>query len=75
MPKMNVKPAKRNFDKKKTLKRLLGYVFHTYPVRFTIICICIVIAAIGSISASVFMPQFINTIYIFIIGGMNKYGI
>lgn len=63
MPRMNVKPSKRNFNKKDTLKRLLGYVFKTYPVRFTIICICIVIAAIGSISASIFMPQFINLMY------------
>ena len=63
MPRINVKPSKRNFDKKKTLKRLLGYVFKTYPVRFTIICICIVFAAIGAISASIFMPQFINLMY------------
>ena len=63
MPRMNVKPSKRNFNKKKTLKRLLGYVFKTYPVRFTIICICIVIAAIGAIAASIFMPQFINLMY------------
>ena len=47
MPRMNVKPSKRNFNKKQTLKRLLGYVFKTYPVRFTIICICILIAAVG----------------------------
>ena len=63
MPRMNVRPAKRNFNKKQTLKRLLSYVFHTYPVRFTIICICIVIAALGGLAASIFMPQFINTIY------------
>ena len=63
MPRINVKPSKRNFNKKQTLKRLLGYVFKTYPVRFTIICICLVIAAVGAISASIFMPQFINLMY------------
>ncbi len=63
MPRMNVKPSKRNFNKKNALKRLFAYVFKTYPVRFVIICVCIVIAAIGGISASIFMPQFINLMY------------
>jgi len=63
MPRMNVKPSKRNFNKKNALKRLFAYVFKTYPVRFVLICVCIVIAAIGGISASIFMPQFINLMY------------
>ncbi len=63
MPRMNVKPSKRNFNKKDALKRLLGYVYKTYPVRFTIICICILITAIGGIGASIFMPQFIDLMY------------
>lgn len=54
-----------NFNKKKTFSRLMGYVFHTYPVHVVIITICIVLAAIGSIGAAIFMQQFIdNVIYV-----------
>lgn len=64
MPKMNVKPAKRQFNKKKTFGRLMKYLYHTYPVRFIVILICIVITSIGSLAASIFMAQFIdNVIY------------
>ena len=64
MPRINAKPARRNFNKKKVLSRLMKYLFHTYPKRTTIILICIVITAIGSLSASLFMPQVIdNVIY------------
>ena len=59
-----MKPARKDFNKKKTLSRLLKYLRQTYPVRFVIILICIVITSIGSLSASVFMAQFIdNVIY------------
>ena len=61
---MNMKPARKDFNKKKTLSRLLKYLRQTYPVRFAIILVCIVITSIGSLSASVFMAQFIdNVIY------------
>jgi len=64
MPRMNVKPARKQFDKKKTFTRLIKYLFHTYPVRFVIILICIVLTSIGSLAASVFMVQIIdNVIY------------
>ena len=64
MPKMNFKPAKKDFNKKKVLSRLIKYLFSTYPKRTTIILICIVITSIGTLAASLFMPQFIdNVIY------------
>ena len=73
MPKMNVKPSKRQFDKKKTFGRLMKYLYHTYPVRFIAILICIIITAIGSLSASVFMAQFIdNVIYAGIENGFDS---
>ncbi|MBQ4357289.1 MAG: ABC transporter ATP-binding protein [Acholeplasmatales bacterium] len=51
-----------NFNKKKTFRRLMSYVFHTYPVHVIIIFICIVLAAIGSIAAAIFMQQFIDEV-------------
>ncbi len=64
MPKMNFKPARKDFNKKKVLSRLMKYLFSTYPKRTTIILICIIITSIGTLSASLFMPQFIdNVIY------------
>jgi len=59
-----MKPARKDFNKKKTLSRLLKYLRQTYPAKFVIILICIVITSIGSLSASIFMAQFIdNVIY------------
>ncbi len=59
-----MRPSKKQFDKKKTLSRLLKYLYHTYPVRFIAILICIILTAIGSLAASVFMAQIIdNVIY------------
>jgi ATP-binding cassette subfamily B protein len=63
MAKINVKPNMNpNFNKKKTFRRLMRYVFHTYPVHVIIIFICIVLAAIGSIAAAIFMQQFIDEV-------------
>lgn len=57
-------PNNPSFNKGQTFKRLISYLFKTYPVRFIIIIICIILAAIGSIAAAVFMQQFIdNVIY------------
>ena len=66
MARINIRPNMNpNFNKKKTFSRLMGYVFHTYPVHVVIITICIVLAAIGSIGAAIFMQQFIdNVIYV-----------
>ncbi len=69
MPRMNVKPARKDFNKKKVMSRLFKYLFHTFPVRTTIILICIVITALGSLAASLFMPQFIDNV---IYAGINN---
>ena len=59
-----MRPAKKQFDRKKTLSRLLKYLYHTYPVRFVLIIIGIILTSIGSLAASVFMAQIIdNVIY------------
>ncbi|MCR5647079.1 MAG: ABC transporter ATP-binding protein/permease [Acholeplasmatales bacterium] len=51
----------------------MKYLYHTYPVRFVVILICIVITAIGSLAASVFMAQFIdNVIYAGIENGYDS---
>ena len=62
MPRMNFKPATKDINRKATFKRLMSYLFHTYPVHMVIIAVCIVIVGIGSVGASFFMPQFINLI-------------
>lgn len=62
MPRMNFKPARREFDKKKTLSRLFKYLFHTYPVYLIIIAFCLVVVAIGSMSASIFMKRVIDDV-------------
>ena len=60
----SMKNPNPNFSAKKTLSRLLKYVFRTYPIHVVIITICIILSAIGSIAAAVFMSQFIdNVIY------------
>ena len=70
MPRMNVKQM-GNFDKKGTFKRLIKYLFKSYPIHFIIITICIILSAIGSIGASVFMQQFIDNV---IYAGINLGG-
>ena len=63
MPRM-LKGTERKFNKKKTFKRLLGSVIKAYPIHFTIIVLCIIIAALGGIIASLFMPNIINEVMI-----------
>ena len=73
MAKMNVKPLGREFNKKKSFSRLVGYLFHSYPVHVVIILICIIITAIGSVAAGYFMPKFIDdVIYAGIKNGMDS---
>ncbi len=57
-----IRGTTRKFNKKKTFKRLLGTVIKAYPIHFTIIVLCIIIAAIGGIIASLFMPNIINEV-------------
>ncbi|MCR5231699.1 MAG: ABC transporter ATP-binding protein/permease [Acholeplasmatales bacterium] len=61
MPRMNVKQM-GNFDKKGTFKRLIKYVFKSYPIHFIVIIICIIISAVGAIAASIFMQRFIDDV-------------
>ena len=62
MPRMNIRQARPDLDRKKTFKRLIGYLFHTYPVHFVVIAICIIIVAVGSIAGSIFIPMYINDV-------------
>ena len=61
MPRM-MRGTTRKFNKKKTFKRLMSYVIKAYPIHFTIILICILIAAVGGIIASLFLPNIINEV-------------
>ncbi len=46
-------------DPKKTLKRLLSY-FKRYKIRFVVVLLCILIAAIANVSASMFLKTLID---------------
>ncbi len=61
MPKPFRKPD-RKFNKKKTLGRTLGYLFKCYPVHIILILICIIVTAVGSICASIFMQKVIDDV-------------
>ena len=63
MPRMNVKQM-GNFDKKGTFKRLVKYVFKSYPIHFIVIVVCLIISAIGATAASLFMKAFIDDVII-----------
>ncbi len=56
------KGTTRKFNKKKTFGRLMKLLFSSYPVHMTVIIICIIIAAVGGIIASLFMPNIINEV-------------
>ena len=48
---MNKKPGLSR-NTLKTAKRLLGYVTNTYKVQFIIVCICILVSSVATISVS-----------------------
>lgn len=62
MAKVHAKPYSKDFNKKKTLSRLIMYLFHTYPFHIIIIAVCIVLTAIGSLAASVFMQKVVDDV-------------
>ena len=64
MPRMNIKQARPGIDRKKTFKRLMGYLFHTYPAYMIIVIICIIVCSVGAIGGSIFIPQFIDKVII-----------
>ena len=43
-----------------TLKRLVGYIFKGYKLRFFIVFICIIINALSGVAASLFLKELIN---------------
>lgn len=44
----------------KTLKRLVGYIFKDYKVRFFIVFICIIVNAVAGVAGSLFLKELIN---------------
>ncbi len=44
----------------KTLKRLVGYIFKGYKLRFFLVFICIIISALAGVAASLFLRELIN---------------
>ena len=47
-------------DPKKTLKRLLGYIFKDYKFQFLIVLICIVLSALAGVFGSMFLQKLID---------------
>ena len=43
-----------------TLKRLLGYVFKSYKLRFFFVFVCIIISALAGVAASMFLQELID---------------
>ena len=60
MPQM--RGTSRKFNKKKTFSRLIKYLFKNYPIHFIVIIICLITMAVGSIIASLFIPNIINEV-------------
>ncbi len=44
----------------KTLKRLVGYIFKGYKLRFFVVFICIIINALAGVAGSLFLKELIN---------------
>ena len=44
----------------KTLKRLVGYIFKNYKLRFFIVFICIIVNAVAGVAGSLFLKELIN---------------
>ena len=44
----------------KTLKRLVGYIFKDYKLRFFVVFICIIINALAGVAGSLFLKELIN---------------
>lgn len=57
MSQRNLKGAK---NKKKTLKRLLGYIFSDYKLQIFVVLICIVLSSLASVCGSMFLRILID---------------
>jgi len=62
MPPRMMRGTNRKFNKKQTFKRIMSSLIKAYPVHSVIIMICIVISAVGSIVASLFLPRIIEEV-------------
>ena len=56
--KMNGKPHAKNA--KGTAIRLLGYIAKNYKLKFSIVCLCILIASATSVASSLFIKTVIS---------------
>ena len=61
MPRM-MRGTSRKFNKKKTFKRIMATLIKAYPVHSIIIMLCIIISSVGSIVASLFLPNIIKEV-------------
>ena len=60
MPPMGKKRGPKNAGK--TLSRLLGYVFKGYPVRITLVLLCLFLSSFATVQSSKFIETLINNI-------------
>lgn len=52
----------REFSKKKAFSRLMKYFFESYKAQFFVIVVCILLVAIGGLSASIFVQKYIDDV-------------
>lgn len=63
-------PDFKSIDKK-TLKRLLNYIFKDHKLKFIIVFLCIILSSIASVSSSVFLEKLIDDYITPLIGVSN----
>ncbi len=49
-------------NKASVMKRLIKYLFKLYPLRLTIVIVCIILTSAGAVSASIFVQQIIDRV-------------
>ncbi len=59
-PSMPPKGSRRAKDAKKTIKRLLGYIFGDYKLQFAVVLVCIIFSALASVFGSMFLQVLID---------------
>ena len=59
-PNIPPKGPRKAKDAKKTIKRLLGYVFGDYKLQFAVVFICIIVSALASVAGSMFLQILID---------------
>ena len=73
MSKTRVKSGLPDFKKidKKVLKRLLSYIVKNHKLQFTIVCICIILSSVASVSTALFLERLIDDYISPLIGVTN----